>query len=77
MVDPGIRGAGYAVRYRDRPELLVFERIGMPEAGTQIPQAMSAQVRLRRVRSYARPPRKPGSAGSACPSRSPATKTSG
>jgi 8-oxo-dGTP pyrophosphatase MutT (NUDIX family) len=34
---PRIRVAAYVIRHRTRPELLVFDHVGMPEAGTQIP----------------------------------------
>ncbi|GGO00843.1 NUDIX hydrolase [Nocardia rhizosphaerihabitans] len=37
MLEPRIRVAGYVVRDREVPELLVFDHVGMPEAGTQIP----------------------------------------
>ncbi|MEU1981099.1 NUDIX domain-containing protein [Nocardia sp. NPDC019395] len=37
MEDPRIRVAAYVLRYRDGPELLVFDHIGVPRAGTQIP----------------------------------------
>lgn len=36
-VQPRIRVAGYVVRYRAGPELLVFDHVGMPEAGVQVP----------------------------------------
>ncbi|MEU9837756.1 NUDIX domain-containing protein [Actinomadura sp. NPDC048032] len=29
--------AAYVIRHRDAPELLVFDHVGMPQAGTQIP----------------------------------------
>ncbi|QXJ24069.1 NUDIX domain-containing protein [Actinomadura graeca] len=32
-----IRVAAYVIRHRAVPELLVFDHVGMPEAGTQIP----------------------------------------
>ncbi|KAB2350207.1 NUDIX hydrolase [Actinomadura rudentiformis] len=34
---PRIRVAAYVIRLRALPELLVFDHIGMPRAGTQIP----------------------------------------
>ncbi|MFJ3086718.1 NUDIX domain-containing protein [Streptomyces sp. NPDC086838] len=34
---PRIRVAAYVVRRRAVPELLVFDHVGMPEAGTQVP----------------------------------------
>lgn len=34
---PRIRVAAYVVRHRTVPELLVFDHMGMPEAGTQVP----------------------------------------
>jgi ADP-ribose pyrophosphatase YjhB (NUDIX family) len=34
---PRIRVAAYVVRFRATAELLVFDHVGMPEAGTQIP----------------------------------------
>ncbi|WP_327174650.1 NUDIX domain-containing protein [Streptomyces sp. NBC_01335] len=34
---PRIRVAAYVVRHRAAPELLVFDHVGMPEAGTQVP----------------------------------------
>ncbi|MFC9183367.1 NUDIX domain-containing protein [Streptomyces globisporus] len=34
---PRIRVAAYVVRQRAVPELLVFDHVGMPEAGTQVP----------------------------------------
>ncbi|MFE6766675.1 NUDIX domain-containing protein [Streptomyces sp. NPDC057689] len=34
---PRIRVAAYVVRHRTVPELLVFDHVGMPEAGTQVP----------------------------------------
>jgi ADP-ribose pyrophosphatase YjhB (NUDIX family) len=34
---PRIRVAAYLIRYRSVPELLVFDHVGMPQAGTQIP----------------------------------------
>jgi ADP-ribose pyrophosphatase YjhB (NUDIX family) len=37
MTRPRIRVAAYVIRYRAVPELLVFDHIGMPEAGTQVP----------------------------------------
>ncbi|GAA4086855.1 hypothetical protein GCM10022214_53790 [Actinomadura miaoliensis] len=37
MDSPRIRVAGYVIRYRSVPELLVFDHVGMPEAGTQVP----------------------------------------
>ncbi|MGW5125771.1 NUDIX hydrolase [Streptomyces sp. NPDC004069] len=37
MTRPRIRVAAYVVRRRAVPELLVFDHIGMPEAGTQVP----------------------------------------
>lgn len=37
MNRPRIRVAGYVIRHRAVPELLVFDHIGMPEAGTQVP----------------------------------------
>ncbi|MEV4251804.1 NUDIX domain-containing protein [Spirillospora sp. NPDC049652] len=32
-----IRVAAYVIRQRDVPELLVFDHVGMPQAGTQVP----------------------------------------
>ncbi|WP_067176804.1 NUDIX hydrolase [Microtetraspora niveoalba] len=37
MPRPRIRIAAYVIRYRSTPELLVFDHVGMPEAGTQVP----------------------------------------
>ncbi|MFD0689843.1 hypothetical protein [Actinomadura fibrosa] len=37
MSQPRIRVAAYVIRCRTVPELLVFDHVGMPEAGTQIP----------------------------------------
>ncbi|MGY1439860.1 NUDIX hydrolase [Streptomyces reniochalinae] len=37
MALPRIRVAAYVVRHRTAPELLVFDHVGMPEAGTQVP----------------------------------------
>ncbi|WP_280464644.1 NUDIX hydrolase [Nocardia brasiliensis] len=37
MEQPRIRVAAYVIRHRTVPELLVFDHVGMPEAGTQIP----------------------------------------
>ncbi len=37
MEQPRIRVAAYVVRRRAVPELLVFDHVGLPEAGTQIP----------------------------------------
>lgn len=37
MNRPRIRVAAYVIRHRAVPELLVFDHVGMPEAGTQIP----------------------------------------
>ncbi|MDJ1135087.1 NUDIX hydrolase [Streptomyces iconiensis] len=37
MTRPRIRVAAYVIRRRPAPEVLVFDHIGMPEAGTQVP----------------------------------------
>ncbi|WP_030775085.1 NUDIX hydrolase [Streptomyces sp. NRRL F-2664] len=37
MTRPRIRVAAYVIRQRAVPELLVFDHLGIPEAGTQIP----------------------------------------
>ncbi|MFG2429569.1 NUDIX domain-containing protein [Streptomyces sp. NPDC048590] len=37
MAKPRARVAAYVIRHRPDPELLVFDHIGMPEAGTQVP----------------------------------------
>lgn len=37
MAHPRIRVAAYVVRHRAVPELLVFDHVGQPEAGTQVP----------------------------------------
>lgn len=37
MTRPGVRAAAYVIRHRAVPELLVFDHVGMPEAGTQVP----------------------------------------
>ncbi|GGK16797.1 hypothetical protein GCM10011583_55920 [Streptomyces camponoticapitis] len=37
MTRPRIRVAAYVIRDRAVPEVLVFDHIGMPEAGTQVP----------------------------------------
>ncbi|MGI5205285.1 NUDIX domain-containing protein [Spirillospora sp. CA-108201] len=37
MTRPRIRVAAYVIRHRAVPELLVFDHVGMPQAGTQIP----------------------------------------
>ncbi|MFI5663660.1 NUDIX domain-containing protein [Streptomyces sp. NPDC051684] len=37
MTQPRIRVAAYVIRDAAGPELLVFDHLGMPEAGTQIP----------------------------------------
>ncbi|MFH8484812.1 NUDIX hydrolase [Streptomyces longisporoflavus] len=34
---PRIRVAAYVIRHRAVPEILVFDHVGMPDAGTQIP----------------------------------------
>ncbi|MEU0484156.1 NUDIX domain-containing protein [Streptosporangium sp. NPDC006013] len=37
MSRPRIRVAAYVIRYRSTPELLVFDHVGSPDAGTQVP----------------------------------------
>ncbi|WP_189308140.1 NUDIX hydrolase [Streptomyces albospinus] len=37
MTRPRIRVAAYVIRHRAAPELLVFDHVAMPEAGTQVP----------------------------------------
>ncbi|MGW2088711.1 NUDIX hydrolase [Streptomyces sp. NPDC001880] len=37
MTRPGIRVAAYVIRHRSISELLVFEHMGMPAAGSQVP----------------------------------------
>ncbi|MFC9606308.1 NUDIX domain-containing protein [Streptomyces niveus] len=37
MTRPRIRVAAYVIRNRAVPEVLVFDHIGMPETGTQVP----------------------------------------
>ncbi|MGW7079971.1 NUDIX hydrolase [Streptomyces sp. NPDC054866] len=37
MTRPRIRIAAYVIRHRTGPELLVFDHVGRPEAGTQVP----------------------------------------
>ncbi|MFD7205755.1 NUDIX domain-containing protein [Streptomyces sp. NPDC059893] len=37
MTRPRIRVAAYVIRHRAVPELLVFDHVGMPDAGTQVP----------------------------------------
>ncbi|MER5895823.1 NUDIX domain-containing protein [Streptomyces sp. NPDC001876] len=37
MTRPRIRVAAYVLRHREVAELLVFDHVGVPEAGTQIP----------------------------------------
>ncbi|MFF4148059.1 NUDIX domain-containing protein [Streptomyces sp. NPDC001698] len=37
MTRPRIRVAAYVIRHRAASELLVFDHVGMPEAGTQVP----------------------------------------
>ncbi|MEV0220981.1 NUDIX domain-containing protein [Streptomyces sp. NPDC050704] len=37
MTRPRIRVAAYVIRHRAVPEVLVFDHIGLPEAGTQVP----------------------------------------
>ncbi|WP_406328034.1 NUDIX domain-containing protein [Streptomyces sp. NBC_01617] len=37
MATPRIRVAAYVIRHSTVPELLVFDHLGMPEAGTQVP----------------------------------------
>lgn len=37
MSRPRIRVAAYVIRYRSTPELLVFDHVGAPDAGTQVP----------------------------------------
>ncbi|WP_030959731.1 NUDIX hydrolase [Streptomyces sp. NRRL S-378] len=37
MTPPRIRVAAYVIRNRAVPEVLVFDHMGMPEAGTQVP----------------------------------------
>ncbi|WP_433466654.1 NUDIX hydrolase [Spirillospora sp. CA-128828] len=37
MNSPRLRVAAYVIRCRAVPELLVFDHVGMPEAGTQVP----------------------------------------
>ena len=34
---PRIRVAAYVIRPRPQPELLIFEHLGVPEAGQQVP----------------------------------------
>ncbi|GGX69697.1 hypothetical protein GCM10010358_25250 [Streptomyces minutiscleroticus] len=34
---PRVRVAAYVIRHRAVPELLVFDHVGVPEAGTQVP----------------------------------------
>lgn len=37
MATPRIRVAAYVIRHSTGPELLVFDHVGIPEAGTQVP----------------------------------------
>ncbi|MGW0083080.1 NUDIX hydrolase [Streptomyces sp. NPDC003393] len=37
MARPRVRVAAYVIRHRGVPELLVFDHVGLPEAGTQVP----------------------------------------
>ncbi|MEU8302370.1 NUDIX domain-containing protein [Actinomadura sp. NPDC048955] len=37
MTRPRIRVAAYVIRHRPGPELLVFDHVGLPQAGTQVP----------------------------------------
>ncbi|GHE84632.1 DNA mismatch repair protein MutT [Streptomyces spiralis] len=37
MTRPRVRVAAYVIRHRAVPELLVFDHVGIPEAGTQVP----------------------------------------
>lgn len=37
MSGPRIRVAAYVIRYRSAPELLVFDHVGAPESGIQVP----------------------------------------
>lgn len=37
MTRPRIRVAAYVIRHRAVPELLVFDHVGAPQAGTQVP----------------------------------------
>ncbi|MEU8125429.1 NUDIX domain-containing protein [Spirillospora sp. NPDC049024] len=37
MTRPRIRVAAYVIRHGAVPELLVFDHVGMPQAGTQVP----------------------------------------
>lgn len=37
LASPRIRVAAYVIRYRSTPELLVFDHVGAPDAGTQVP----------------------------------------
>ncbi|MFF2900187.1 NUDIX domain-containing protein [Streptomyces sp. NPDC057966] len=37
MTRPRIRVAAYVIRHRSVPELLVFDHVGTPAAGTQVP----------------------------------------
>ncbi|MFF4198044.1 NUDIX domain-containing protein [Nonomuraea sp. NPDC001831] len=37
MPEPRIRVAAYVIRHRTTPELLVFDHVDAPEAGTQVP----------------------------------------
>ncbi|MEU8898628.1 hypothetical protein [Nocardia sp. NPDC048505] len=37
MEQPRVRVAAYVIRDRGGAELLVFDHVGMPEAGTQVP----------------------------------------
>lgn len=37
MATPRIRVAAYVIRHATVPELLVFDHVGIPEAGTQVP----------------------------------------
>lgn len=60
MTRPRIRVAAYVIRNRAVPEVLVFDHIGMPEAGTQVPAGESNLAKVWRKRSFERSPRRPG-----------------
>lgn len=59
MTRPRIRVASYVIRNRAVPEVLVFDHIGMPEAGTQVTAGESNQAKNWKRRSFERSPRKP------------------
>ncbi|WP_371800379.1 hypothetical protein [Streptomyces sp. NBC_01707] len=44
MATPRIHVAAYAIRHSTIPELLVFDHLGIPEAGTQVPRGRASSL---------------------------------